>query len=74
MRKASEKRAWAGQEQVYHAALCCQAASLSLTAQHLHGQNKACPAKGKKQRGSAAFCQYEWSVTPSRLSQAARLA
>lgn len=34
-------------EQVYHAASCCQAASLSLTARRLHGLKKACSGEGK---------------------------
>ena len=36
-------------EEVYHAAVCRQAAALSLTAHRLHGQKKACSGEGKKQ-------------------------
>jgi hypothetical protein len=46
-------------EQVYHAALRCQAALLSLTAQGLRGEKKACPAKGKKESNGSLFCQDE---------------
>src|SRR5438105_15207918 len=35
-------------EEVYHAALGCQAASLSLTAQRWHGLKKACQVEGQK--------------------------
>ncbi len=41
-------------EQVYHAASCCQAASLSLTARRLHGLVKACSIEGKKIGGFAS--------------------
>ncbi len=41
-------------EHVYHAASCCQAASLSLTARHLHGLKKACSVEGKKTGGFAS--------------------
>lgn len=40
-----------GHEQVYHAAIRCQAAALSLTPQRLRGEKKPCPAQGKKERG-----------------------
>jgi hypothetical protein len=41
-------------EQVYHAAVRCQAASLSLTARRLHGLKKACSVEGKKTGGVAS--------------------
>src|SRR6266702_1067306 len=41
-------------EQVYHAAVRCQAASLSLTARRLHGLKNACSVEGKKTGGFAS--------------------
>ena len=41
-------------EQVYHAAACCQAASLPLTARRLHGLKNACSGEGKKTGGFAS--------------------
>src|SRR5215469_17920710 len=54
-------------EEVYHAALCRQAAALSLTAQRLHGQKQVCSAEGKK-TGSFASQENDelggtWSVS-----------
>src|SRR5258708_6134209 len=57
-----------GHEQVYHAALRCQAASLPLTAQRLRGEKKACPAKGKKKSKGSLFCPHEPSKRAWKIS------
>jgi hypothetical protein len=51
-----KQRHLAGHEQVYHAAMGCQAASLPLTAHRLRGEKKACPGQGKKKHENALFC------------------
>jgi hypothetical protein len=54
-------------EQVYHAASCCQAASLPLTARRLHDLEKVCSVEGKKTGGFASqqghWVYGAWSVS-----------
>ena len=49
------QKALAEHEQVYHAAMPCQAASLPLTGHGLRGEKKVCPAKGKKKSKGSLF-------------------
>src|SRR5258708_18022342 len=59
-----KQKALAGHGQVYHAAMGCQAASLSLTAHGLRGEKKACPAKGQKKSELSLFCPARWWSRP----------
>jgi hypothetical protein len=66
-----KQKALAGHGQVYHAAMGCQAASLYLTAHGLRGGKKACPAKGKKERGLSLFCRAKQSKRAGKVSSSA---
>src|SRR5258708_22957611 len=59
-----KQKALAGHGQVYHAAMGCQAASLSLTAHGLRGEKKACPAKGQKKSELSLCCPARWWSRP----------
>jgi hypothetical protein len=62
-----------GHEQVYHAALWRQAASLSLTPRCLRGEKKPCPPKGKK-RAKVPFFAHTSRRSELSRPQALRLA
>ena len=51
MKQQDQKSASTEHEAVYHAARCCQAASLSLTASRLRGLKRICSLESKKQQG-----------------------
>src|SRR5260370_22835645 len=64
-----KQKALAGHGQVYHAAMGCQAASLSLTAHGLRGEKNACPAKDPKKSELSLFCPASWwSIPGSQIS------
>ena len=62
------RHAFTEQKAVYHAASCCQAASLPLTPRHSHDWAKACSVQGKKtvhfasQAGMSLSCSWGMAV------------
>ena len=62
MKQQDQKSASTEHEAVYHAARCCQAASLSLTASRLRGLKWTCSLESKKTAGFFAAHRSEGAV------------
>ena len=63
-----KSKALAGHEQVYHAAMFCQGKRSGLTEHSLHGEKKACPAKGTKKSKGSLLCPHEPSKQTWKIS------